>query len=109
MTDHDLVRRLLQDAATELQAANLGPLQSDAGILSDLINSAVNEAHALPFENVDEAFDVKGLHDRIHVCLVQIRATRHALDVVELSLDSALNDVRRVGRMVEPDDEDADL
>jgi len=109
MTDHDLVRRLLQDAATELQAADHGPLQSDANILSDLIAAAVNEARALPFEKVEEAFDVKGLHDRIHVCLVQIRATRHALDIVELSLDSALNDVRRVGRMVEPEDEDADL
>jgi hypothetical protein len=108
MTDHDLIRRLLNEAATELMSAADGPIMSDAVALNDLLSNALKEANALPTDRVEEAFDVKGLHDRIHVCLVQIRATRHALDVIELGLDSALENVRRVGRMVEPED-DGDL
>jgi hypothetical protein len=108
MTDHDLIRRLLDEASAELHSAEAAPVTGDAAILHDLLVSALAEARTLPFERVEEAFDVKGLHDRIHVCLVQIRATRHALDVIELSLDSALENVRRVGRLVEPED-DGDL
>lgn len=106
MTDQDTIKRLIEDAATEVQSAATAPLRRDADHLADLITSALDESRALPWNGVEEAFDVKGLHDRIHVCLVQIRATRHALDVVELSLDAALENVRRVGRMVEPDDDD---
>jgi len=106
MTDHDLIKRLLGEASAELISASDAPIMSDAVALTDLISNAIKEGNALPHDRIEEAFDVKGLHDRIHVCLVQIRATRHALDVMEMSLDTALENVRRVGRVVEPEEDD---
>ena len=106
MTDQDLIRRLLGEASAELISADAAPIMSDAVALTDLISNAIKESNALPCDRIEEAFDVKGLHDRIHVCLVQIRATRHALDVMEMSLDTALENVRRVGRVVEPEEDD---
>ena len=106
MTDHDLIKRLLDEALAELISADNAPIMSDAVALTDLISNAIKEGNALPHDRIEEAFDVKGLHDRIHVCLVQIRATRHALDVMEMSLDTALENVRRVGRVVEPAEDD---
>ena len=106
MTDNDLIKRLLSEASAELISASDAPIMSDAVALTDLISNAIKEGNALPHDRIEEAFDVKGLHDRIHVCLVQIRATRHALDVMEMSLDTALENVRRVGRVVEPEEDD---
>lgn len=106
MTDHDLIKRLLDEASAELISADNAPIMSDAVALTDLVSNAIKEGNALPHDRIEEAFDVKGLHDRIHVCLVQIRATRHALDVMEMSLDTALENVRRVGRVVEPEEDD---
>ena len=106
MTDHDLIKRLLDETSSELISASDAPIMSDAVALTDLISNAIKEGNALPCDRIEEAFDVKGLHDRIHVCLVQIRATRHALDVMEMSLDTALENVRRVGRVVEPEEDD---
>jgi len=109
MTNHELMVRLLGDASAELISAADAPIMSDATALCEQITNATKESNSLPCDCIEEAFDVKGLHDRIHVCLVQIRANRHALDVVELSLNTALDNVRRVARMVEPDDEDDQL
>lgn len=106
MTDHDLIKRLLDETIGQVYLARNTKITDDAKSLERLLNAASVEYHNLSIDAIEEAFDVKGLHDRIHVCLVQIRATRHALDVIEMSLDSALENVRRVGRMVEPEEDD---
>jgi hypothetical protein len=59
------------------------------------------EFNAIHPGEIDEAFKVKGLHDRLHAVVVQLRAIRHALDVADNAAEKALQAVREISAAVE--------
>jgi hypothetical protein len=79
--------------------------QHDADIitLSDLNRSAITELQVFTdhIETAVEAAQVKPLHDRVHVLVVQLRVLRNTLEAMENAADAALEDVRRISASVE--------
>lgn len=115
MTNRENIRRLVENITGELaivqQIAGRHDLHSeDVSIVSDLNRSAITElqvfaAHA---DSVDESYQVKPLHDRVHVLVVQLRVLRNTLEAMENAAEKALEDVRRISASVEesaPDDD----
>jgi 1-deoxy-D-xylulose 5-phosphate reductoisomerase len=108
MTNRDNIKRLVDNItgslATVQQIAGRYE-QHDADIitLSDLNRSAITELQVFTdsVETADEAAQVKPLHDRIHVLVVQLRVLRNTLEAMENAADAALEDVRRISASVE--------
>jgi hypothetical protein len=75
----------------------------DISLLSDLNRSAITELQVFTdhIETADESAQVKPLHDRVHVLVVQLRVLRNTLEAMENAAEAALEDVRRISASVE--------
>ena len=116
MTNRDNIRRLINCIVGELAAVKQVVDQQhkhdeDLRALSDLTAASIDELATFSdsAETAHEAGQVKALHDRIHVVVVQLRVMRNTFDVMEQSAERALEDVRRISSAVEqpsPDDDE---
>jgi hypothetical protein len=115
MTNRDSIKRLVENITGSLAtvqhiAGRYEQHDADIITLSDLNRSAITELQLFvdSADTADEAAQVKPLHDRIHVMVVQLRILRNTLEAMENAAEKALEDVRRISASVEesaPDDD----
>lgn len=115
MTNRENIRRLVENITGELAivqhiASRHEQHNDDIATVVDLNRSAITELQvfAAGADSVDESYQVKPLHDRVHVLVVQLRVLRNTLEAMENAAEKALEDVRRISASVEesaPDDD----
>lgn len=97
MTNRDYLRNILNQLAGEVAA--LRPTPKDELVASNVdlyhlqvaINEASDELARLDADNIEEAYDIKPLYDRIKVIIAHERVIRNHLDRVALAADNAID------------------
>jgi predicted transcriptional regulator len=118
MTNREYLRNILGQLAGEVAA--LRPSDPDAlRIANDdlfqlqiAINEAAAELERLDVENIEEAYHIKPIYDRIKAVIAHERVLRNQLDRVALAADNAIDLCNLLSAHVEehgPSDEDAAL
>ena len=108
MTNRDTIQRLVEHITGELAivkatAHAVDKHVEDVSVLSDLTSAALAELSVFTdtVHTADESAQVKPLHDRIHVVVVQLRILRNTLETMENAAEAALDNVRRISAAVE--------
>jgi hypothetical protein len=108
MTNRESIKRLVENitgslAAVQHIAGRHEQHNDDISLLSVLNRSAITELQVFTdhIETADESAQVKPLHDRVHVLVVQLRVLRNTLEAMENAGEAALADVRRISASVE--------
>ena len=118
MTNREYLRNVLTQLAGEVAA--LRPTTHDSrGVQSDdlhnlhaAINAAAAELDLLDAENIEEAYHIKPVYDRIKAVIAHERVLRNQLDRVALAADNALDLCNLLSAHVEehnPNEDDAAL
>jgi len=113
MTNRDNISRLYNGAASAIltlpgQRDSSCRLDADVKTLEKLCDAVTIELNSIDPSRIAEAFDIKGLHDRLHTVLVQLRAIRHALDSAESQAEGAIKAIRIISAAVEESNGDDD-
>jgi hypothetical protein len=118
MTNREYLRNILNQLAGEVAALRPTPEDSlrvsgdDLYQLQISINEAAAELERLDPENIEEAYHVKPVYDRIKAVIAHERILRNQLDRVALAADNAIDLCNLLSAHVEehgPSDEDAAL
>ena len=118
MTNREYLRNILGQLAGEVAA--LRPSDPDAlRIANDdlfqlqiAINEAAAELERLDVENIEEAYHIKPIYDRIKAVIAHERVLRNQLDRVALAADNAIDLCNLLSAHVEehnPSEDDAAL
>jgi hypothetical protein len=115
MTNRENIARLVQNVTGDLAlvkttAHAVDKHVEDISVLSDLTSAAIAELSVFTdsVHIADESAQVKPLHDRVHVVVVQLRVLRNTLETMENAAEAAIENVRRISAAVEetaPDDD----
>lgn len=107
MTNREHMRNLLAQLTAELaginQEHNHSDIVADTSRLDDCIHAAKEEAANLEPLDIEEAFHIKPLYDRIKVIIANERTLRNHLDRIALAADHALDLCNRLSAQVEED------
>jgi AICAR transformylase/IMP cyclohydrolase PurH len=77
----------------------------DSTALSKSIDAALVEEVRVQPDHLEELWQVKPLHDRIHTIVIMLRVARNNLERMEQEAESALQNARELSRAVEqPED-----
>jgi hypothetical protein len=118
MTNREYLRNILSQLAGEVQALRPTPEDSVTLAGSDLmqlqiaINEAATELERLDAENIEEAYHVKPVYDRIKAVIAHERVLRNQLDRIALAADNAIDLCNLLSAHVEehnPSEEDEAL
>ena len=118
MTNREYLRNILGQLAGEVAALRPTPEESVTLAGSDLmqlqiaINEAAAELERLEADNIEEAYHVKPVYDRIKAVIAHERVLRNQLDRVALAADNAIDLCNLLSAHVEehgPNDDDAAL
>jgi len=118
MTNREYLRNILGQLAGEVAALRPTPEESVTLAGSDLmqlqiaINEAAAELERLEADNIEEAYHVKPVYDRIKAVIAHERVLRNQLDRVALAADNAIDLCNLLSAHVEehnPNDEDEAL
>jgi hypothetical protein len=118
MTNREYLRNILGQLAGEVQALRPTPEDSVTLAGSDLmqlqiaINEAATELERIDVENIEEAYHVKPVYDRIKAVIAHERVLRNQLDRVALAADNAIDLCNLLSAHVEehnPSEEDEAL
>lgn len=118
MTNREYLRNVLTQLAGEV--ATLRPTAEDAPRvycddlhnLQTAIDAAAAELDLLDAENIEEAYHIKPVYDRIKAVIAHERVLRNQLDRVALAADNALDLCNLLSAHVEehnPNEDDAAL
>ena len=118
MTNREYLRNVLTQLAGEVAA--LRPTHEDSHRVSNddlfnlqvAINAAAEELERLDAENIEEAYHIKPVYDRIKAVIAHERVLRNQLDRVALAADNALDLCNLLSAHVEehnPNEDDAAL
>lgn len=102
-------RRLLQQINQSLRLLdayhNVEQEQTDSNSLSKSIDAALTEEIRVQPEKLEEMWEVKPLHDRIHSIVILLRVYRNNLERMEQEAENALQKARELSRFIEtPED-----
>ena len=114
MTNREYLRNVLTQLAGEVAA--LRPTPEDVGrVYSDdlhnlqtAIDAAAAELERLDAENIEEAYHIKPVYDRIKAVIAHERVLRNQLDRVALAADNALDLCNLLSAHVEEHDPNTD-
>jgi hypothetical protein len=118
MTNREYLRNILGQLAGEVAALRPTPEESVTLAGSDLmqlqiaINEAAAELERLEADNIEEAYHVKPVYDRIKAVIAHERVLRNQLDRIALAADNAIDLCNLLSAHVEehgPNDDDASL
>jgi len=118
MTNREYLRNILGQLAAEVQTLRPTPEDSariagdDLYQLQVAINEAAAELERLDAENIEEAYHVKPVYDRIKAVIAHERVLRNQLDRIALAADNAIDLCNLLSAHVEehgPTDDDAGL
>jgi hypothetical protein len=111
-TNQSYLKKLKNDLATNLGQLdwffNIEVAKTDLMITESSIQTARNELVKLDamYPVIEEAYQVKALHDRVHAIVVSLRSVRNNLERLEAEADSALAAVKEISHAVETSTED---
>jgi hypothetical protein len=105
----DNTRRLLSEINQSLRLLdafhNVELEQNDSQALSKSIDAAMVEEVRVQPEHLEELWQVKPLHDRVHSIVILLRVARNNLERMEQEAENALQKARELSRVVEePED-----
>ena len=118
MTNREYLRNILNQLAGEVAALRPTPEDSlrianeDLMQLQVAINEAAAELERLEADNIEEAYHVKPVYDRIKAVIAHERVLRNQLDRIALAADNAIDLCNLLSAHVEehnPGDDDAAL
>ena len=118
MTNREYLRNVLTQLAGEVAALrptahdSRGAQSDDLNNLHAAINAAAAELDLLDAENIEEAYHIKPVYDRIKAVIAHERVLRNQLDRVALAADNALDLCNLLSAHVEehnPNEDDAAL
>jgi len=118
MTNREYLRNILNQLAGEVAALRPTPEDSlriagdDLYQLQIAINEAAAELERLEADNIEEAYHVKPVYDRIKAVIAHERVLRNQLDRIALAADNAIDLCNLLSAHVEehnPGDDDAAL
>jgi len=118
MTNREYLRNILGQLAGEVAALRpsdpdaLRVANDDLYQLQIAINEAATELERLEADNIEEAYHVKPVYDRIKAVIAHERVLRNQLDRVALAADNAIDLCNLLSAHVEehnPSDDDASL
>lgn len=118
MTNREYLRNILTQLAGEVAALRPTPEDAHRVASDDLfnlqlaINAAQEELTRLDAEDIEEAYDIKPIYDRIKAVIAHERVLRNQLDRVALAADNALDLCNLLSAHVEehnPNEDDAAL
>jgi len=96
MTNREYLRNILNQLAGEVAALRPTPDESlrvsgdDLYQLQIAINEAAAELERLDPENIEEAYHIKPIYDRVKAVIAHERVLRNQLDRVALAADNAI-------------------
>lgn len=95
MTNREYLRNILSQLAGEVAALRPTPeprfYSDDLQSLQAAIDAAAAELERLDAENIEEAYHIKPVYDRIKAVIAHERVLRNQLDRVALAADNALD------------------
>lgn len=95
MTNREYLRNILAQLAGEVAALRPTPeprfYSDDLLSLQSAIDAAAAELERLDVENIEEAYHIKPIYDRIKAVVAHERVLRNQLDRVALAADNALD------------------
>ena len=109
------LRKLKDDLKTNLNQLDwffdIEVAKTDLMITESAIQTSRNELVKLDamFPVIEEAYQVKALHDRVHAIVVSLRSVRNNLERLEAQADEALAAVKEISHAVETSTEDDEL
>jgi hypothetical protein len=109
------LRKLKDDLKTNLNQLDwffdIEVAKTDLMITESAIQTSRNELVKLDamFPVIEEAYQVKALHDRVHAIVVSLRSVRNNLERLETQADEALAAVKEISHSVETSTEDDEL
>ena len=118
MTNREYLRNILTQLAGEVAALrptlydSRGVQQDDLTNLHNAINAAAAELDLLDADNIEEAYHIKPIYDRLKAVVAHERVLRNQLDRVALAADNAIDLCNLLSAHVEeanPSDDDAAL
>ena len=111
--NQDYIDRLIIETRSDLQELDLyhntPTTKNDHEQFEQAIMAALREANRLDASNVEEIWDVKPLHDRIHALVIMLRVARNNLERLEHYAESALDKARKISHSVEEPYDDHEL
>jgi hypothetical protein len=106
----DRLLRDVRDSLTDCELYHNSPSNKNDNLnLEGLILAALIEANRLEPEKVEEIYDVKPLHDRIHSIVLALRVARNTLERLEHHAEIALDKARHISHIVEEPYDDHEL
>ena len=106
----DRLLREVRDSLTDCELYHNSPThKNDSANLENIILAAIIEANRLDSSEVEEIYDVKPLHDRIHSIVLALRVARNTLERLEAHAQNALNKARMISHIVEEPYDDHEL
>ena len=114
MTNREYLRNILSQLAGEVAALRPTPEDAPRVYSDDLLNlqtaidAAAAELERLDAENIEEAYHIKPVYDRIKAVIAHERVLRNQLDRVALAADNALDLCNLLSAHVEEHDPNAD-
>lgn len=118
MTNREYMRNILSQLAGEVAALRPTPEDAPRAYSDDLYNlqqaidAAAAELELLDAENIEEAYHIKPIYDRVKAVVAHERVLRNQLDRVALAADNALDLCNLLSAHVEehnPSDDDEAL
>lgn len=118
MTNREYLRNILTQLAGEVAALRPTPedasrvYSDDLHNLQQAIDAAAAELELLDAENIEEAYHIKPIYDRVKAVVAHERVLRNQLDRVALAADNALDLCNLLSAHVEehnPSDDDEAL
>lgn len=118
MTNREYLRNILTQLAGEVAALRPTPEDAPRAYSDDLYNlqqaidAAAAELELLDAENIEEAYHIKPIYDRVKAVVAHERVLRNQLDRVALAADNALDLCNLLSAHVEehnPSDDDEAL
>lgn len=114
MTNREYLRNILTQLAGEVAALRPTPEDAPRAYSDDLhnlqtaIDAAAAELELLDAENIEEAYHIKPIYDRIKAVVAHERVLRNQLDRVALAADNAIDLCNLLSAHVEEHDPNAD-
>jgi hypothetical protein len=102
--------RLIRDNLADCELHhNTQTVKNDHANLENAILAALIEGNRIEAEKVEEIWDVKPMHDRIHSIVLALRVSRNNLERLEHYAELALEHAREIAHAVEEPYDDHEL
>ena len=112
-SSNENIERLLHEIRDNLADCelhhNANTIKNDHANLENAILAALIETNRIEADKLEEIYDVKPMHDRIHSIVLALRVSRNNLERLEHYAELALEHAREIAHAVEEPYDDHEL